>query len=86
MATKASGTLVLIIKKKRAPWGHMVKCLTCLGASALVPAPHSPHITQSTVTGVRRIMSDVKMAPSAHTMDTALFSGHVPQGLRLRWP
>ena len=24
MATKASGTLVLIIEKKHAPWGHMV--------------------------------------------------------------
>ena len=24
MVTKASGTLVLIIEKKHAPWGHMV--------------------------------------------------------------
>ena len=30
MATKASGTLVLIIEKKHAPWGHMVSASSAL--------------------------------------------------------
>ena len=30
MATKASGTLVLTIEKKHAPWGHMVSALPSL--------------------------------------------------------
>ena len=25
MATRASGTLILIVEKKHAPWGHMVR-------------------------------------------------------------
>ena len=43
MATKASGTLVLIIEKVRSNMLHGASCvaLTCLRASLLTPATHS---------------------------------------------
>ena len=42
MATKASGTLVLIIEKQHASWDLMCSPLPALvGASVLTPAPHS---------------------------------------------
>ena len=41
MATKASGTLVLIIEKQHASWDLMCSTLTALELRFLTPAPHS---------------------------------------------
>ena len=44
MATRASGSLIIIIEKKHAPWGHTVSAspsLEHIGPLALVPAPNS---------------------------------------------
>ena len=150
MATKASGTLVLIIEKQHASWDLMVtaspalelhfRCqlriasarpilgpsgqcarvvvhvyvelanglllafipssgllrlawqqldthLVDLGAGWLhtVPRRHSG-CASSTATGVRPLVSGVKMGPAAYEIDTVPSPGCVLQGLRPWWP